>query len=78
MYVVRHSRRAVHAEFDFAYRNRTQQHRQQLGRDTTPVDAGGAPRYRVRIGPFPNKATAQDMCWQIKAAKLACLVVHTK
>ncbi len=34
--------------------------------------------YRVRTGPFPNKATAQDMCWQIKAAKLACLVVRTK
>ncbi len=41
------------------------------------MGAGGI-FYRVRIGPFPNKATAQDMCWQIKAAKLACLVVRTK
>ena len=41
------------------------------------MGAGGI-FYRVRIGPFPNKATAQDMCWQIKAAKLACLVVLTK
>ena len=30
--------------------------------------------YRIRVGPFPNRATAQDMCAQIKAAKLACLV----
>ncbi len=34
--------------------------------------------YRIRTGPFPNRATAQDMCWQIKAAKLACLVVRSK
>jgi cell division septation protein DedD len=34
--------------------------------------------YRIRTGPFPNKATAQDMCWQIKAAKLGCLVVRNK
>lgn len=34
--------------------------------------------YRIRTGPFPNRATAQDMCWQIKAAKLACLVVRDK
>jgi cell division septation protein DedD len=32
--------------------------------------------YRIRTGPFPNRATAQDMCWQIKAAKLGCLVVR--
>ena len=32
--------------------------------------------FRVRTGPFPNKATALDMCWQIKAAKLGCLVVR--
>ncbi len=41
------------------------------------MGAGGI-FYRVRTGPFPNKATAQDMCWQIKAAKLASLVVSTK
>ncbi len=34
--------------------------------------------FRIRTGPFPNRATAQDMCWQIKAAKLDCLVVRTK
>ncbi len=34
--------------------------------------------FRIRTGPFPNRATAQDMCWQIKAAKLVCLVVRTK
>ncbi len=34
--------------------------------------------YRIRTGPFPNRATAQDMCWQIKAAKLGCLVVRNK
>ncbi len=34
--------------------------------------------YRIRIGPFPNRATAQDMCAQIKTAKLDCLVVRDK
>ncbi len=34
--------------------------------------------FRIRTGPFPNRATAQDMCWQIKAAKLDCLVVREK
>ncbi len=34
--------------------------------------------YRVRSGPFPNRATAQDLCAQIEAAKLACLVVRDK
>ncbi len=34
--------------------------------------------YRIRTGPFPNRATAQDMCAQIKAAKLDCLVVRDK
>ncbi len=34
--------------------------------------------YRIRIGPFPNQATAQDMCAQIEAAKLGCLVVRAK
>ncbi len=34
--------------------------------------------YRLRSGPFPNRATAQDICAQIKAAKLACLVVRDK
>ncbi len=34
--------------------------------------------FRIRTGPFPNKATAEDMCWQIKAAELACLVVYSE
>ena len=34
--------------------------------------------FRIRTGPFPNRATAQDMCWQIEAAKLGCLVVRDK
>ncbi len=34
--------------------------------------------YRIRTGPFPNLATAQDMCAQIEAAELACLVVRDK
>jgi len=32
--------------------------------------------YRIQIGPFPNEATAQDMCLQIKAQRLDCLVVR--
>ena len=34
--------------------------------------------FRIRTGPFPNRATAQDMCAQIKAAKLDCFVVRSK
>ncbi len=34
--------------------------------------------FRIRTGPFPNRATAQDMCGQIEAAKLGCLVVRQK
>ncbi len=34
--------------------------------------------FRIRTGPFPNQATAQDMCGQIEAAKLGCLVVRDK
>ena len=32
--------------------------------------------YRIQIGPFPNEATAEDMCWQLKTQKLDCLVVR--
>ena len=31
--------------------------------------------FRIQTGPFPNQATAQDMCWQLRAARLDCLVV---
>ena len=34
--------------------------------------------FRIRTGPFPNRATAQDMCGQIEAVKLGCLVVREK
>ncbi len=34
--------------------------------------------FRIRVGPFPNRATAQDMCAQIKATKLDCLVMRDK
>lgn len=30
--------------------------------------------HRVQTGPFPSRATAQDMCAQIKAKKQACIV----
>jgi len=31
--------------------------------------------YRVQAGPLPNRATADDMCAQLKAAKQDCIVV---
>lgn len=46
----------------------------ELGLEKADLGARGT-FYRVRTGPFPNKATAEDMCWQIKSAKLDCLVV---
>jgi cell division septation protein DedD len=30
--------------------------------------------YRMQTGPFPSRMTAVDMCRQIKAAKMDCLV----
>lgn len=40
------------------------------------ADLGGRGTfYRLQTGPFPNQATAEDMCWQLRAAKLDCLVV---
>ncbi len=35
---------------------------------------GVGTRYRLQTGPFPTKATAQDLCAQLKAAKQDCLV----
>ena len=32
--------------------------------------------YRIQTGPFPNKATAEDLCWQLRAAKQDCLVIR--
>ncbi len=34
--------------------------------------------YRIQTGPFPNQATAEDMCWQLRAEKLDCLVLRRK
>lgn len=35
---------------------------------------GVGTRYRLQTGPFPTKATAQDLCAQLKASKQDCLV----
>lgn len=32
--------------------------------------------YRIQIGPFPNQATAEDMCQLLKVRRLNCLVVR--
>ena len=32
--------------------------------------------FRMQTGPFPNLATAQDMCRQLKAARLDCIVAQ--
>ncbi len=32
--------------------------------------------YRIQTGPFPNQATAEDMCWQLRAEKQDCLVIR--
>jgi len=31
--------------------------------------------YRLQTGPFPNRATADDFCWQIRKENGDCLVV---
>ena len=38
------------------------------------VTVNGKEYHRMQTGPFPNRATAQDMCAQLKAKKQACLV----
>ncbi len=45
--------------------------------ETVELGARGT-YYRIQTGPFPNRATAQDMCWQIRARKLDCLVVRRR
>ncbi len=32
--------------------------------------------YRIQTGPFPNQATAEDLCWQLRAEKQDCLVIR--
>ena len=39
------------------------------------VDVNGKTYYRLQVGPFPNRATALDVCAQLKARKQDCLVV---
>jgi cell division septation protein DedD len=34
--------------------------------------------YRIQTGPFPTQATAQDMCWQLRAEKQDCLVLRRR
>lgn len=46
----------------------------ELALEKAEVGARGT-FYRLRTGPFPNKTTAEDMCGQIEAAKLDCIVV---
>lgn len=37
--------------------------------------SGQGTMYRLQTGPFPNRATADDFCWQLRAEKGDCLVV---
>ena len=32
--------------------------------------------FRMQTGPFPNRTTAQDMCRQLKAAEMDCIVAQ--
>jgi cell division septation protein DedD len=32
--------------------------------------------YRLQTGPFPNRATAMDMCWQLKTNQQDCIIVR--
>lgn len=38
------------------------------------ADVGGKTYYRILTGPFPTKATVEDICSQLKAKKQSCLV----
>lgn len=38
--------------------------------------AGRGTFYRIQTGPFPNRTTAEDMCQQLRAAKLECLIAQ--
>lgn len=42
-----------------------------------PADLGSRGwYYRVQTGPFPNRATAMDMCWQLKTEQQDCIILH--
>ncbi len=34
--------------------------------------------FRVQTGPFPNRATAEDMCWQLKEKQQDCVVIQRR
>lgn len=34
--------------------------------------------FRVQTGPFPNRATAEDMCWQLKEKRQDCVVIQRR
>lgn len=38
------------------------------------VEVKGKTYHRIQTGPFPSRATAQDMCAQLKSQKQACIV----
>ena len=40
------------------------------------VTVGGKEYHRMQTGPFPNRATAEDMCAQLKSKKQDCLVTR--
>jgi hypothetical protein len=35
---------------------------------------GGKTYYRILTGPFPTRATVEDLCAQLKSKKQSCLV----
>ena len=46
-----------------------------MGSTVQEAKVGGKTYYRLQAGPFPNRATALDLCAQLKARKQDCLVV---
>jgi hypothetical protein len=42
------------------------------------ADIGGKTFYRLQTGPFPTKATAEDVCAQLRVKKQACILKKSK
>ena len=42
------------------------------------ADVGGKTFYRLQTGPFPTKATAEDICAQLRVKKQACILKKSK
>ncbi|MDH3476019.1 MAG: SPOR domain-containing protein [Rhodospirillales bacterium] len=62
-----------------AWSQMQKKHSQLLGDLSMAIqqaEVGGKTYYRVQAGPFPNRATALDVCAQLKAKKQDCLVVR--